>query len=176
MTKLSNSVWISCSCRPDAGLSVVYLAKAPYPLPLFALRLCVQKTAHSCTFFDPWSHLYLQVDKGYATLWNHANEHQKEEDTVAAVVIVICCPWQYLWCSFFSPHPSSLGSFSLFFSLALFSPFFPPPFLFCFCCLSWRFSTTDSVSPVNTTVVLPNPATRPSTHTKYYHLFILFPF
>ncbi|OXB73293.1 UNVERIFIED_CONTAM: hypothetical protein H355_008269 [Colinus virginianus] len=42
--------------------------------------------------------------------------------------------------------------------------------------LIWRFSTTDSVSPVNTTVVLPNPATRPSTHTKYYHLFHCFLF
>lgn len=35
--------------------------------------------------------------------------------------------------------------------------------------LSWRFCTTDSVSPAPSTA-LPNPASRPSTPTKYWPL------
>lgn len=149
----------------------IYLAKAAYPLPVLALSIA-KRTA---TFLTPAPSCISKLikDKKYCGI-NLQNTRKKRilwlQLLLWYVVPDCICDVH------FSPHPSSLGSFSLFFSLALFSPFFPPPLPFCFCCLSWRFSTTDSVSPVNTTVVLPNPATRPSTHTKYYHLFILFPF
>lgn len=69
--------------------------------------------------------------------------------------------------------------FSLTSGLSLFSfPLSPLPFLpflrllwLLFCCLSWRFCTTDSVSPAPFTA-LPNPASRPSTPTKYWLLLI----
>lgn len=73
----------------------------------------------------------------------------------------------------------SLLSFSLRFPLpclVLSLPFPTPsscPLLFCLFrhlsvpCLSWRFCTTDSVSPAPSTAP-PNPASRPSTPTKYW--------
>lgn len=72
----------------------VYLAKAPYS------STCSEGSKGNrhiqLFFFDIWSQLYFQVDKGYEILWSQSSEHQKEEDTVAVVVIVICCLSLYL--------------------------------------------------------------------------------
>lgn len=64
-----------------------------------------------------------------------------------------------------------LGSHSIFLSHSPFPPPPPPCPASMFCCLSWRFCTTDSVSPAPSTA-LPNPASRPSTPTKYWLLSI----
>lgn len=68
---------------------------------------------------------------------------------------------------------SLLLGFHFFFlsPLSPFPPLLPPCLASVFCCLSWRFCTTDSVSPAPFTA-LPNPASRPSTPTKYWLLLI----
>lgn len=86
----------------------------------------------------------------------------------------------FLLCSFsWAPHVFSLSS-SLpppYPTLSLLHPVCPLICLFlaflCLLSLSWKFYTTDSMSPAPSTA-LPNPASRPSTPIKYWP-FLPFP-
>lgn len=102
-----------------------------YPLAVFAVRLAKSHN-HLQLYLYTCSQLYFQVDKRHEILWNQCTEHQREGYCGCSSYCGLLSLTVFVM--FIFPHPSSLGSFSLFFfffscSLLSFLPF-PPSFLF----------------------------------------------
>lgn len=101
-----------------------------YPLAVFAVRLAKSHN-HLQLYLYTCSQLYFQVDKRHEILWNQCTEHQREGYCGCSSYCGLLSLTVFVM--FIFPHPSSLGSFSLFFFFflllsSLLSSL--PPFLF----------------------------------------------